>query len=113
MELIERDEFLALLQTKYQAIATDEGHCAFVSCEAGIGKTTLVKAFLNQVEDESIQYAGACDSLFTPRPLAPLYDLALQIKEEWANNIHSISSRTELFTRLAQELTNKNKPVIL
>ena len=54
---------------------------------------------MNQVEDESIQYAGACDSLFTPRPLAPLYDLALQIKEEWANNIHSISSRTELFTR--------------
>ncbi len=31
MELIERDRFLALLQTQFQNIADGEGHCVFVS----------------------------------------------------------------------------------
>jgi len=38
MELIERDGFLALLQTKFQNIAEGEGHCIFASCEVGIAK---------------------------------------------------------------------------
>jgi DNA-binding CsgD family transcriptional regulator len=113
MELIERDDFLALLRNRFKKIASEEGHCFFIMGEAGIGKTSLVKTFLKEVENDSVEYVGACDSLFTPRPLAPLYDLALQIKEDWVNNIHSISSRTELFTKFVQELTYKVKPVVL
>ncbi len=114
MELIERDDFLSLLHSGFKKIASEEeGHCFFIIGEPGIGKTSLVKAFLNQVEDESIQYVGACDSLFTPRPLAPLYDLALQIKEDWAHKIESIISRAELFTMFEQELTNKVRRVVL
>ena len=85
----------------------------FIMGEAGIGKTSLVKTFLKKTEDESIQYIGACDSLFTPRPLGPLYDLALQINENWINEIHSVSSRAELFSRFVQELTQKQKPVVI
>ena len=82
MELIERDDFLDLLHSRFKKITSGEGHCFFIMGEPGIGKTSLVKVFLNQVENDSIQYVGACDSLFTPRPLAPLYDLALQLKED-------------------------------
>ncbi|ULQ51988.1 AAA family ATPase [Flavihumibacter fluvii] len=113
MELIERDDFLALLQDRFRKVAAGEGHCFFIFGEPGIGKTALVKAFLSQVEQESIQYTGACDSLFTPRPLAPLYDLALQNKEAWAQKIHSSLPRAELFTTVMQELSSKSKPVIL
>ena len=68
MELIERDDFLATMYNYFQQAVLGEGHCVFIAGEAGIGKTSLVKAFLKQVEEESIAYTGTCDSLFTPRP---------------------------------------------
>jgi DNA-binding CsgD family transcriptional regulator len=113
IELIERDNFLSSLNSGFKEAASGEGYCFFIMGEAGIGKTSLVKAFLKKTEDECIQYIGACDSLFTPRPLGPLYDLALQINENWINEIHSVSSRAELFSRFVQELTQKSKPVII
>jgi predicted ATPase len=113
IELIERDNFLSSLNSGFRAAASGEGYCFFIVGEAGMGKTSLVKAFLKKTEDESVQYIGACDSLFTPRPLGPLYDLALQINEDWINEIRSVSSRAELFSRFVQELTQKRKPVII
>src|SRR5437762_14377892 len=112
-ELIDRDDFLFSLRSGFKKASSGEGHCFFVTGEAGIGKTSLVKTFLKEIEDESVQYVGACDSLFTPRPLAPLYDLALQIDEQWVHEIHSGSSRTELFTRFVHELTHKLRPVVV
>jgi len=112
MELIERDNFLSALDSGFREAAAGEGYSFFIMGEAGIGKTSLVKAFLKKIENESIQYTGACDSLFTPRPLGPLYDLALQINETWINEIHSVSSRAELFSRFVQELTQQ-KPVVI
>jgi Cdc6-like AAA superfamily ATPase len=86
MELIERDDFLASLHNGFGKAAAGEGHCFFIIGEAGIGKTSLVKSFLKEVEDDSIERMGACDSLFTPRPSCTLYDLALQINEDWVEN---------------------------
>lgn len=45
MELIERDTFLALLQAQFKNITEGEGHCVFVSGEAGIGKTSFYHGF--------------------------------------------------------------------
>jgi DNA-binding CsgD family transcriptional regulator len=47
-----------------------------VSGEAGIGKTSLVRRFCDQAEDSVRVMWGACDALFTPRPLGPLVDIA-------------------------------------
>ena len=80
MELIERDGFLDYLQTKFESVTEGEGHCILVSGEAGIGKTALVKAFCKQKQDNCKIYQGACDALFTPRPLAPIYDIIWQIR---------------------------------
>src|SRR4030095_9501660 len=113
MELIERDNFLTTLDHGFKRAASGEGHCFFIIGEPGIGKTSLVKTFLKTIEDDCIQYIGACDSLFTPRPLAPLYDLALQINKDWVDKIQSVSSRTELFTKFVQELTHKQRPVVV
>ena len=113
MELFERESFLALLDERFREVSSGEGHCFFVTGEAGIGKTTLVKEFLKQVERISIQYTGSCDLLFTPRPLAPLYDIALQIKGDLLQQLSSISSRSDLFLRFTSELVQQSKPVIV
>ena len=48
MKLIERDDLLSTLNSQFQNIATGEGHSIFISGEAGIGKTALVKAFCKE-----------------------------------------------------------------
>ncbi|MGE5106201.1 MAG: AAA family ATPase [Sphingobacteriales bacterium] len=113
MELIERDGFLALLQAKFKNIADGEGHCVFVSGEAGIGKTSLVKAFCKEQKDHCNIYQGACDALFTPRPLAPLYDIMWQVHSDLWPNSHSIEERSELFAGFFRELCNQKEKILI
>src|SRR6185312_12463538 len=106
MELIERAGFLDALHGRFEKIATGEGHCIFITGEAGIGKTSLVNAFCREREKESKIFHGSCDSLFTPRPLAPLYDIALQISNDFLQNHWDQTDRSGLFTRFFQELSD-------
>ena len=48
MELVERAGVLASLQKTFKNVTEGEGHCLFISGEAGIGKTSLVKTFCQQ-----------------------------------------------------------------
>ena len=98
MELIEREELLCSLQTHFKSVAKGEGHCVFVSGEAGIGKTALVKAFCRQHQGDCNIYLGACDDLFTPRPLAPLYDILWQVNKDLWPNSHTFEERSQLFS---------------
>ena len=77
IQLVERAEFLVSLNEKFDAVVSGEGHCVFVTGEAGIGKTSLVKVFSSEKKAEYRVVLGSCDALFTPRPLAPLYDCLL------------------------------------
>ena len=109
MELIERDDLLAALRSQFEHVSQGEGRCVFVSGEAGIGKTSLIKSFCNEVRNESNIYQGICDALFTPRPLAPLYDVLLQLgKDIPAGNIDT-TNRTAFFTNFLQGLSDRRK----
>lgn len=113
MELIERENFLALLQTQLKNIETGEGHCVFVSGEAGIGKTALVKAFCKQQQDDCMLYQGACDALFTPRPLAPLYDIIWQVNKHLWPASYTIKECSELFLKFFHELSHQKEKILI
>ena len=113
MELIERDEFLGLLQSAFTAVATGEGHCIFICGEAGIGKTSLVKAFRRTLKKEQPFFQGTCDALFTPRPLAPLYDIIPQLKMNPLHQRSGMTERTRLFGDFFQDLSNRSSPVVI
>lgn len=109
MELVERDVFLSLMQKTFDEVRTGEGHCILISGEAGIGKTSLVRAFSKKNKEDCQIYLGACDALFAPRPLAPIYDIALQIKSDsWDTDDRSI-----LFTGIFRELQNQKKATLI
>jgi predicted ATPase len=90
-----------------------EGHCVFISGEAGIGKTSLVKAFCKQQQEKCTIYQGACDALFTPRPLAPVYDIIWQVRNDLWPNSHSIEERSELFLKFFHELKDKKEKILI
>ena len=113
MELIERAGFLASLHEKFADMEAGEGHCVFVSGEAGIGKTSLVKAFCQGLKARFNIYQGTCDALFTPRPLAPLYDILLQTGYDLPEDNAGLADRTVLFTRFFQELTQLKEPILI
>jgi DNA-binding CsgD family transcriptional regulator len=74
--LLERDAELTRLHTVLRECSTRGGRIAVVRGEAGIGKTTLVRRFVDEVSDGADVVAGACDDLSTPQPLAPIWDIA-------------------------------------
>ena len=74
--LLERDDALGELHDALDGARAGQGTALFVSGEAGVGKTSLVKAFCDGVDPRTRVLVGACDALSTPRPLGPLLDLA-------------------------------------
>jgi DNA-binding CsgD family transcriptional regulator len=114
MELVERDGLLASLRQIFRNVAVGEGHCVFVCGEAGIGKTALVKAFCKEQTDDCSIYMGACDALFTPRPLAPLYDILWQVNKDRWPIAAANEERSAFFAGFFQELhTKKGKLLIV
>jgi predicted ATPase len=113
MELIERAGFLAELQSQFDRIAEGEGRCVFVCGEAGIGKTSLVKAFCKDLKRAYNIYQGTCDALFTPRPLGPLFDIFLQLGKSLPEINTLTADRTSLFSSLLHELTNQKETTLI
>jgi len=113
MELIERDGFLTTLQSKFDSILDGQGHCVFITGESGIGKTSLVNAFCKLQESNYRIYSGTCDALFTPRPLAPLYDILLQIGSDIIDNKALLDDRATLFANIFQVISNLKDPSII
>jgi DNA-binding CsgD family transcriptional regulator len=114
MELVERAEFLDKLQLQFQNIsAAGEGHCMFISGEAGIGKTSLIKKFCSDLKKRCNIYQGTCDALFIPRPMAPLYDILLQLGNIVPENNIDNASRSDFFIKLFHELSNQKETCIV
>jgi DNA-binding CsgD family transcriptional regulator/tetratricopeptide (TPR) repeat protein len=74
--LLERDATLTVLEGAVDAAAAGRGSVALVSGEAGIGKTSLVRAFVAAAAGRARLLLAACDDLMAPRTLGPLRDAA-------------------------------------
>src|SRR5919109_4171016 len=79
MELIERGGHLDALVAHLAAAGAGNGRLVLVGGEAGVGKTSLVRAFSEERAGDARIVRGACDGLFTPQPLGPLLELADQL----------------------------------
>jgi predicted ATPase len=74
-EPLERAGVFAKLREAAAAAEAGRGSVALVTGEAGIGKTSVVRAFTAGPRTRVL--SGACDDLLTPRPLGPLRDAGL------------------------------------
>ncbi|MFO1287863.1 MAG: AAA family ATPase [Rubrivivax sp.] len=77
MRLLERENQLAQLRRAFAALAEGgPGLCAVIAGESGIGKTSLVQAFVQGLPRGTKVLSCGCEALFTPRPLGPWVDIA-------------------------------------
>ena len=101
--LLERERHLAALCEWLDTAVGRGGLVALVAGEAGIGKTALLQEFARQQRSAGRVLWGACDALFTPRPLAPLHDIARQADAALSNAVHA-GDREAIFNAMLDEL---------
>src|SRR4051812_28225875 len=76
-ELLERSRELSTLDAWLSgAVSSSRGRLVLVAGEAGVGKTTLLRRLREEHRAGPRFLWGACQALFTPRPLGPLLDVA-------------------------------------
>ena len=108
--LLEREAALAAL-SEWVAEVSDTGRLVFLSGEAGVGKTLLLRRFSDQVEAARVLW-GSCDPLFTPRPLGPLLDIAQVTGGELGELVQREARPHEVATALLRELAT-NVPTVV
>jgi DNA-binding CsgD family transcriptional regulator/tetratricopeptide (TPR) repeat protein len=110
MRLLERAQCLVDL-AEWLGAATKQGGCvALVHGEAGIGKTALLQEFSKEQRGRVLW--GACDALFTPRPLGPLHDIARQTQGALFTALTAGSGRDAIFSAALDELERSDTLVI-
>ncbi|HET7434125.1 MAG TPA: AAA family ATPase [Thermoanaerobaculia bacterium] len=77
--LLEREAPLAELQRAKEDALAGRGAVIAVIGEAGIGKSSLLHAFVRASRNDLRVLQSGCEALFTPRPLGPLYDVAADL----------------------------------
>src|SRR3972149_1336598 len=70
-----RGPFLVELEQRLEESRV-AGRLVLLGGEAGVGKTALLRRFCLLHRETARAFWGACDPLFTPRPLGPLLDIA-------------------------------------
>jgi DNA-binding CsgD family transcriptional regulator/tetratricopeptide (TPR) repeat protein len=103
--LLEREACLASLAEYAQQARLGNGRLVLISGEAGVGKSALVEQLQSDVPD-AVWSWGACDGLFTPRPLGPLFDIAARLGGELLELCRRGAAREDLFGAVLRRLAD-------
>jgi DNA-binding CsgD family transcriptional regulator len=108
LNLLERESLLDGLEALLRGVGGGTGHVALVAGEAGIGKSSLVRALADRA-GEALVWWGSCDALETPHPLSPLHDIA-RVSETRFTSLLAGGERARLFESVLSELRETRRP---
>lgn len=110
---MEREGLLVSLGEHLDRAAAGEGSLVLVAGEAGAGKTSLIRAFVDSLDDSTLVIQGACDPLTTPRPLSPLHDFAADPDSGLAGLTTGSRSAIEMFADVLERLSTSIRPILV
>ena len=112
-ELLERSDHLATLNAALAAVQTNaRGRLFLLGGEAGVGKTALTRRFCGEQHRVRI-LSGACDTLFTPRPLGPFLDVAETTGGELEERVETGARPHEVAAALMRELRTRSPTILV
>jgi DNA-binding CsgD family transcriptional regulator len=112
-DLLEREMHLAELHRAVGEAAGGRGRTVLISGEAGIGKTSLIERFSEQMKKHALVLWGACEALFTARPLGPFYDIAHELGGEVLAGLRRNARPMDLFHAVLVAVRSHEQPSIL
>ena len=112
MTLLERETQLGSLLQYADEARGGTGRVVLISGEAGVGKSVLVEELRRSLLDGAWSW-GACDSMFTPRPLGPVHDIARELGGDLLDVVRAASSRDEIFDALLRDVEALDGLVVL
>jgi DNA-binding CsgD family transcriptional regulator/tetratricopeptide (TPR) repeat protein len=110
--LRERELELAALEAALDEAVGGAGGTVLLSGPAGIGKTSVVRAFLRAASGRARIRTGACEDLVTPRTLGPLRDAATEFPGPLQEALAG-GDREGVHTALLAELSSPELPTVL
>ena len=110
--LLEREAQLASLTGYAAEAAQGDGRLVLVGGEAGVGKSALAEQAQRDLA-EALWFWGACDGLFTPRPLGPLFDIASKLGGELLELCRADAPREDLFRALLHQISEPGQLHVL
>jgi DNA-binding CsgD family transcriptional regulator/tetratricopeptide (TPR) repeat protein len=109
--LLERDQTLEALAAAVSDAAGGRGSVVLVTGEAGIGKTSLVRAFAETTPARVL--LSACDDLMAPRTLGPLRDAAAGSRGPLAAALADDEPVDGVFSALLDEIAAEPPTVLV
>jgi len=112
-ELLERARELSMLGECLEAVQrSSRGRVLLIGGEAGVGKTALLRRFRDDCPGARFLW-GACDALFTPRPLGPFVDIAESTGGELEELVETGARPYEVAAALMRELRTRSPTVLV
>ncbi len=103
--LLEREGALNALSDSLSAVRARGGQTVLLRGEAGLGKTSLIRAWAQEVAGPAVNlHWGGCEALFTPRPFGPVVDMASQLHGKLRIAVREERSPAEIFASFAEWL---------
>lgn len=113
MDLLERETHLHELHQAFSDAAAGRGRTVLVTGEAGIGKTSLVIQFTREVQPRARVLWGACEALFTPRPLGPFQDVVHALGGPLLDRMEGDAKPVDLFHGLMESICQHERPSVV
>lgn len=113
MKLREREHELAELSETLDRASDGQGSLVAVLGEAGIGKSSLVRAFLEQASPKARVLRGLCDDLGIAEPLSVLRDIARDADIDLPMDLAAPGERMRIFSDVFEKLSVSNLPTVV
>jgi DNA-binding CsgD family transcriptional regulator len=111
--LLEREAQQILLRDLLARVGAGEGHTVVVSGEAGIGKTALIRSFVQEASTVARILRCACEDLSIAEPLAPLRDLARESGWDLPEGRAGHGDRLSVFSEALEILTRQDQATVV